>query len=217
MHSIIEDDDQTAMVLIRRVYGLSSDTAAIRFALRKLMREEEEPHRVQQEQRTVAAPRDRTAHSVATQMRAMGCISYEIGVRNPAQGQMLLRTWTVAELERGIQRASRCFPDKKYYIVASALYKPYERRWEKRLSSARFAFALRSQSIHEPSEEILWYLFIRKTPRGQLFMRRVEWQKSVRRSLPGAGIGARLGNILLKHRIIGRQDAAVRGSGAVLR
>ena len=50
MHSIIEDDDQKAMVLIRRVYGLSSDTAAIRFALRKLMREEE-PHRVQREQR----------------------------------------------------------------------------------------------------------------------------------------------------------------------
>ena len=51
MHSIIEDDDQKAMALIWRVYGLSSDATAIRFALRKLMRDEEEPHRVQREQR----------------------------------------------------------------------------------------------------------------------------------------------------------------------
>ena len=51
MNIIIEDDDQKAMALIWRVYGLSSEAAAIQFALRKLMREEEEPHRVQQEQR----------------------------------------------------------------------------------------------------------------------------------------------------------------------
>ncbi len=51
MNIIVEDEDQQAMAVIRRVYGLPSDTAAIRFALRKLMREEEEPHRVQREQR----------------------------------------------------------------------------------------------------------------------------------------------------------------------
>lgn len=50
MNIIVEDDDQKAMALIRRVYGLPSDTAAIRFALRKLMREEE-TDRVQREQR----------------------------------------------------------------------------------------------------------------------------------------------------------------------
>ncbi len=51
---------------------------------------------------TVGAPRDRTARAVATQVRAMGCTSYEIGVLDAAQGLMLLRTWTVAELEHGI-------------------------------------------------------------------------------------------------------------------
>jgi hypothetical protein len=51
---------------------------------------------------SVAAPSDRTARAVATQVRAMACDSYEIGVSNAAQGQMFLRTWTVAELERGI-------------------------------------------------------------------------------------------------------------------
>ena len=35
---IIEDDDQKVMAVIWQVYGLPSDTAAIRFALRKLMR-----------------------------------------------------------------------------------------------------------------------------------------------------------------------------------
>jgi Arc/MetJ family transcription regulator len=50
MNNIIEDDDQKAMALIWRVYGLLSDTAAIRFALRKLLREEE-PHCVKREQR----------------------------------------------------------------------------------------------------------------------------------------------------------------------
>src|SRR4051794_25648030 len=51
MNIIVEDDDQTAMAVIRRVYGLPSDTAAIRFALRKLMREEEGLNRVHGEQR----------------------------------------------------------------------------------------------------------------------------------------------------------------------
>lgn len=44
---------------------------------------------------------DRTARAVATQVGAMACTSYEVGVLNASQGQMLLRTWTVAELERG--------------------------------------------------------------------------------------------------------------------
>jgi hypothetical protein len=43
---------------------------------------------------------DRTARAVATQVRAMGCTSYEIGILKA--GQMLLRTWTVAELEHGL-------------------------------------------------------------------------------------------------------------------
>ena len=50
---------------------------------------------------TVAAQRDRTARAVAMQMRAMGCASYEVGVLDAPQGQMLLRAWTVADLERG--------------------------------------------------------------------------------------------------------------------
>ncbi len=51
---------------------------------------------------TVAASSDRTDRAVTTQVRAMACTSYEIGIRNTVQGQMLLRTWTVAELEYGI-------------------------------------------------------------------------------------------------------------------
>ena len=38
----LEDDDQAAIALIRRKYGVTSDTAAIRFALRKVLREEKE-------------------------------------------------------------------------------------------------------------------------------------------------------------------------------
>ena len=38
MNIIVEDDDQKAMAVIWQAYGLSSDTAANRFALRKLMR-----------------------------------------------------------------------------------------------------------------------------------------------------------------------------------
>src|SRR5438034_6130458 len=45
---------------------------------------------------------DRTARAVATQVGAMACTSYEVGVLDAAQGQMLLRTWTVADLEHGI-------------------------------------------------------------------------------------------------------------------
>jgi len=40
----LEDDDQAAIALIRRKYGVTSDTAAIRFALRKVLREEKEVH-----------------------------------------------------------------------------------------------------------------------------------------------------------------------------
>ena len=49
MNIVVEDDDEDAMAVIRQVYGLPSDSAAIRFALRKLMREEED--RVQREKR----------------------------------------------------------------------------------------------------------------------------------------------------------------------
>lgn len=48
-----------------------------------------------------AAP-DRTARAVATQIAAMGCASYEIGVLEASPGKMLLRTWTVAELGHGL-------------------------------------------------------------------------------------------------------------------
>jgi hypothetical protein len=50
MNIIVEEEDQKAMAVIRQVYGLPSDTAAIRFALRKLRREEEGPNRVQRGQ-----------------------------------------------------------------------------------------------------------------------------------------------------------------------
>ena len=40
----LEDEDQAAIALIRRKYGATSDTAAIRFALRKILREEKEAH-----------------------------------------------------------------------------------------------------------------------------------------------------------------------------
>lgn len=40
-HINLEDDDQAAIAFIRRKYGATSDTAAIRFALRKIFREEE--------------------------------------------------------------------------------------------------------------------------------------------------------------------------------
>jgi hypothetical protein len=39
----LEDEDQAAIALIRRNYGVTSDTAAIRFALRKFLREEGKP------------------------------------------------------------------------------------------------------------------------------------------------------------------------------
>jgi RepB DNA-primase from phage plasmid len=45
---------------------------------------------------------ERTARAVATQVSGMGCTSYEIGVLDAGQGQMLLRPWTVAELEHGL-------------------------------------------------------------------------------------------------------------------
>ena len=40
----LEDEDQAAIALIRRKYGATSDTAAIRFALRKILREEGNAH-----------------------------------------------------------------------------------------------------------------------------------------------------------------------------
>ena len=40
----LEDEDQAAIALIRRKYGATSDTAAIRFALRKILGEEEDKH-----------------------------------------------------------------------------------------------------------------------------------------------------------------------------
>jgi Arc/MetJ family transcription regulator len=40
----LEDEDQAAIALIRRKYGVTSDTAAIRFALRKILREEGQPY-----------------------------------------------------------------------------------------------------------------------------------------------------------------------------
>ena len=40
----LEDEDQAAIALIRRRYGATSDTAAIRFALRKILREEGQPY-----------------------------------------------------------------------------------------------------------------------------------------------------------------------------
>ncbi len=45
---------------------------------------------------------DRTARAVAAQVSAIGCTSYEIGVRSAGDGQMLLRTWSMAELEHGL-------------------------------------------------------------------------------------------------------------------
>jgi hypothetical protein len=44
MNINLEDEDQAAIALIRRTYGVTSDTAAIRFALRKILREEGQPH-----------------------------------------------------------------------------------------------------------------------------------------------------------------------------
>jgi hypothetical protein len=59
------------------------------------------------------------------------------------------------------------FLTKRDDIEASALYKLFEKRWNKRLSSALFAFALRSPSVlPKPAEEILSSLFVRKTLRG---------------------------------------------------
>ena len=40
----LEDEDQAAIALIRLKYGATSDTAAIRFALRKILREEGQPY-----------------------------------------------------------------------------------------------------------------------------------------------------------------------------
>ncbi len=40
----LEDEDQAAIALIRQKYGATSDTAAIRFALRKILREEGTKH-----------------------------------------------------------------------------------------------------------------------------------------------------------------------------
>src|SRR5947208_802103 len=48
------------------------------------------------------AQNDRTDRSVAMQVAAMACTSYEVGVLDAAQGKMLIRTWTVAEIDRGI-------------------------------------------------------------------------------------------------------------------
>lgn len=44
MNINLEDEDQAAIALIRRTYGATSDTAAIRFALRKILREEGQPY-----------------------------------------------------------------------------------------------------------------------------------------------------------------------------
>lgn len=45
---------------------------------------------------------DRTALAVATQVRAMGCERFEIGLRDPIQGTMISRTWSVPEFEPGL-------------------------------------------------------------------------------------------------------------------
>ena len=50
----------------------------------------------------IAAHGDRTTRAVSMQIAAMGCASYEVGVLDAPQGQMLLRTWTVPDLERSI-------------------------------------------------------------------------------------------------------------------
>ena len=50
----------------------------------------------------IAAHGDRTTRAVSMQIAAMGCASYEIGILDADAGKMLLRTWTVPEVERSI-------------------------------------------------------------------------------------------------------------------
>ena len=70
---------------------------------------------------TVAAPSDRTARAVATQVRTMACTSYEIGVRNAVQGQTLLRTWTVSKLEHSIPCLKRVNAQRQFDVQAAEL------------------------------------------------------------------------------------------------
>lgn len=51
---------------------------------------------------TTRSGADRTARAVRTQLQAMGCERYEVGLRDTAKGTMIPRTWSVAELEHGI-------------------------------------------------------------------------------------------------------------------
>ncbi len=45
---------------------------------------------------------DRTVRAVLTQLRAMSCEQYEIGVRDSVRGVMMTRTWSAAEVEQGV-------------------------------------------------------------------------------------------------------------------
>jgi hypothetical protein len=46
--------------------------------------------------------RDRTTRAVATQLAAMGCTRFEVGILDAAPGKMLIRIWTAAEIEHGM-------------------------------------------------------------------------------------------------------------------
>ena len=53
-------------------------------------------------QSTRGSGSDRTTRAVAAQLRAMGCETYEIGVRDAVSGKMMQRTWSAAEVEQGV-------------------------------------------------------------------------------------------------------------------
>src|SRR5437868_2481091 len=51
---------------------------------------------------SVGSAQDRTTRAVATQLAAMGCTSFEVGILDAGPGKMLIRTWMVAEIEHGM-------------------------------------------------------------------------------------------------------------------
>lgn len=51
---------------------------------------------------SIGSAQDRTTRAVTTQLTAMGCTSYEVGILEAGPEKMLIRTWTVAEIEHGI-------------------------------------------------------------------------------------------------------------------
>ncbi len=51
------------------------------------------------DQRVRSSDSSRTARAVAVQLRAMGCETYEVGVRDSVTGQMMPRTWSSTAAE----------------------------------------------------------------------------------------------------------------------